>query len=166
MFTRTDRLGELRDLHTVRALDKAISQHKTPQDAIYTRYTGDDAMVATFGMDERQRSLLRGVLALRGSRSITPEHISALNDALKGSTGYNPSFTSTSANHNLNVFRSRPIERRFYTPGGTNALAASTNKIESEGVFGRGLRTEVDHISLSRDGHIVFHERVLGYKRK
>ena len=89
-----------------------------------------------------------------------------LSNAMKGTVGASNAFTSTSGNRQLNVFRGSPVERKLYVPKGTKAYAVSWNKEESEVIFGRGMKTEVIGITVAKDGHLVMHERFIGYNRK
>ena len=56
------------------------------------------------------------------------------------------------------------LERKINVPKGTNAYAVKKNAQESEVIFGRNMKAKLSHISVSNDGHIVFHEVYDGYK--
>lgn len=166
IFTRTDRRGELRDLQTVRTLDKLINNHQTAADATYTRFTKPDSVQSSFGLSREQLdNLMR-------ARSMTPAQLRTLNRALAGKTSYSAAYTSTSANRSMNAFgnlRDRPdtiFERKLYMPGGTKAYAVGRNAQESEVIFGRHANTRLMKITIASDGHIVLHEMFTGYRRR
>ena len=160
IFTRTDSKGELRDLQTVKALDRAIASGRVPKNAIFTRFTSYDAIRATFLLTSNQ------TFALKGADRLNAAELKQLSNAMKGTVGESNAFTSTSGNRQLNVFRGSPVERKLYVPKGTKAYAVSWNKDESEVIFGRGMKTEVIGITVAKDGHLVMHERFIGYNRK
>ena len=165
IFTRTDRRGALRDLQTVKTLDRLINNHQTAGDATYTRFTTPESIKSLYGLNDRQMAMLNG------ARSMTPAQMRALNRAFSGKTGYSAAYTSTSANRSMNAFgnmRERPnmtFERRLYMPGGTNAYAVGRNAQESEVIFGRHANTRLMRITIESDGHIVLHEMFTGYRR-
>ena len=85
--------------------------------------------------------------------------LAQLNGALKGTLSFSKSYSSTSA-IKKHIFSGKPFRREISVPKGTPAFAA--NRVEHETVFGRNLKTELDHVSW--DGkHIVIHERFVGY---
>lgn len=166
IFTRTDRRGELRDLQTVRTLDKLINNHQTAADATYTRFSTPEAVKSLYGLNDRQMAMMSG------ARSMTPSQMRALNRAFAGKTGYSAAYTSTSANRSMNAFGnlgSRPnmvFERKLYMPGGTKAYAVGRNAQESEVIFGRHANTRLMKVTVASDGHIVLHEMFTGYRRR
>lgn len=166
IFTRKDRRGRLRDLKTVQTLDRAIDSHSTAANGIYTRFCSPAAMQATFGLSDAQMAKLQSA----GTMSLA--QLRALNRAFNGKTSFSKAYTSTSANRSMNAF-SNPnakqsegfvFERKLYMPQGTKAYASQRNAQESEVIFGRRLQTRVMSITVSSDGHIVFHEMFDGYK--
>lgn len=160
IFTRRDRHGELRDLQTVRALDKAINGHTTSVDGTYSRYTDAEAIKATFGFTQDQVELI----AKAGM--MNSKELKRLNSLVTGTTGYSRAYTSTSANRSLNVFKDKKMwERRLYVPKGTNAYIPANNAQESETVFGRNLNTRIFGISVE-NGKVVIHEAFDGYRKK
>ena len=166
IFTRRDRKGQLRDLQTVKALDKAISTHKTPADASYVRFGGENSIKAAFGFTDSQMQMLSK------AGSMTPSQLAQLNANLVGEKSYSRSYTSTSANRSMNAFKDPKTkqakgfyyERKISVPKGTNALAVKKNAQESEVIFGRNLQTRLTGVSISPDGHIVLHETYDGYR--
>lgn len=166
IFTRKDRQGRKRDLETVKTLDKAINAHKTPADASYSRFGSANSVQATFGLTNAQMSILNN------AKSMTPAQLNQLNAALRGKSSYSAAYTSTSANRSMNAFKDPgakqskgfTFERKINTPKGTNALAMKKNAQESEVIFGRGLETRIDGISIAKDGHIVIHESFVRYR--
>lgn len=163
IFTRKDRSGRLKDLETVKTLDKKISQGKVPKNSIFVRFANPDAAIATLGMSKEQQAVFKEAIS---ARRLDADSLSALNKAFNGTRTYSNSYTSTSANRDWNVFSHYKIERRIYTPAGTKAYAAKDNKAESEVVFGRRMQTEVFKVTVSSKGNLVFHERFVGYKNK
>lgn len=166
IFTRTDRNGNLRDLETVKTLDKVISSHSTPADASYTRFCSADALQATFGLSDTQMGILKN------AGSLNQSDMSLLSNNMRGSIGFNAAYSSFSANRSMNAF-SNPnnkqskgfiFERRTSIPKGTKAYAPKRNAQESEVLFGRGMKTKVTGVSVAKDGHIVIHEVFDGYK--
>lgn len=161
LFTRQDSKGVLRDLETVKTLDRAISTHKTPENAVYTRMAGSSAIKSIFGFTSEQMNVLKDANFLSDSQ------LKQLSSVFKGRTSASRSFTSTSANANLNVFKGKKFERRLYVPKGTNAMAARSNRDESEVIFGRGVQTELIGIGVNKKtGAIILHERFVGYKKR
>ena len=166
IFKRKDRKGQLRDLQTVKALDKAISTHKTPQDASYMRFGGENSIKATFGLSDAEMSMLKQ------APTMSPAQLAQLNAMLSGKSSYSPAYTSTSANRSMNAFKDPKTkqakgfyyERKISVPKGTNALAVKKNAQESEVIFGRNLQTRLTGVSISPDGHIVLHETYDGYR--
>lgn len=167
IFTRKDRRGVLRDLNTVRTMDKLINSHATKNDAIYTRFADPGAIQAMYGLSDKQMAALLGVRGTGASR------LNALNRALANKTGYSRSYTSTSANRSMNAFGDLSqkqstklvFERKLYVPGGTKAYAPQMNAQESEVIFARHANTRLMKITVSNDGHIVLHEMFTGYKK-
>ena len=160
IFTRKDNAGQLRDLQTVKALDKAISNHQTSVDGTYSRYTDSESIAKTFGFTPEQM----GVIAKAGY--MTGSQLKQLNLVLNGKVGSSRAYTSASANRSMNAFKEKyTFERRLYVPKGTNAYIPAHNAQESETIFGRGMRTRIDHVSVE-GGHIVIHEMFDGYKKK
>lgn len=138
---------------TVAALDKAISEHTTPADGMFTRFVDSAAVKNNLGLSDAQLSMLKSIHTMDSSQ------IATLNQALKGTVSLSQSYTSTSA-INAHLFASKHFRREISVPKGTHAFA--TNKSEHEVVFGRGMKTVLDHVSL--DGkQIVLHERFIGY---
>lgn len=158
IFTRTDRYGRLRDLETVRALDRNIESHTTPRDASYTRFCDANAIKSTYGLTDAQMS------RLIGASGMTPRQLALLNRALTGKSSYSRSYTSTSGNRSLNAFQKYTFERKINVPKGTKAFAARNNSQESEVIFGRGMKTRITGITVRDDGHIVIHEMFDGYR--
>lgn len=166
IFTRKDRQGKLRDLETVRTMDKLIGSHKTPTDASYSRFGSANSIQATFGLSDAQMKLLSG------AKNMTPAQLNQLNASLRGTSSYSAAYTSTSANRSMNAFkdpRTRQaqgfnFERKISVPKGTNAFAVRNNTQESEIIFGRKMKTKLTGVSISKDGHIVIHEMFDGYK--
>lgn len=159
IFTQRDSRGRLRDLQTVKALDRVISTGKTPRNAVFTRFSNFDAIKSLFELNGDQ------VRALMQARRMPESEVKKLSAAMKGTISRSKSYTCTSGNRRLNVFRSSPVERKLYVPQGTNAFAVRRNIFESEVTFGRGVRTELMGITVSKDGHLVLHERFIGYKK-
>lgn len=166
IFTRRDRNGKLRDLETVRTLDKAISTHKTPADASYTRFGSANSIQATFGLSDAEMSMLSKAATMNASQ------LAKLNASFAGKSSYSLAYTSTSANRSMNAFKDPntkqakgfTFERKISVPKGTNALAVKKNAQESEVIFGRKLQTKLQGISIAADGHIILHEVFDGYK--
>lgn len=162
MFSRKE------DVNTVNTMDKLIAGHTTQSDASYTRFCSESALQATFGFSDAQMALIKKAPTMNAAQ------LSQLNNALAGSTSYSAAFTSTSANRSLNAFSnpSAPqskgfiFERRLNVRAGTNAYAPKQNAQESEVIFGRHANTSFGGISISGDGHIVFHENFNGYGKK
>ena len=154
------------DRDTVKALNNAIDSHTTPSDGAYTRFSGANAIQATFGLSTAQMQMIQQ------APNMTPSQLKQLNRALSGSVSYSKAYTSTSANRSLNAFsdptapqsRGFYFERKLNIPKGTKAYAPKKNAQESEVIFGRGLQTKLTGISISSDGHIVLHESFDGYK--
>jgi hypothetical protein len=117
-------------------------------------------MRSLFGFTKEQAHVILG------AGSLSSGELKKLSDMFRGRMSHSRSYTSTSANPNLNVFKGKPIERRITVPKGTHAYAVSGNPHESEVIFGRGVQTELVGISVSSSGHIVLHERFVGYKKK
>lgn len=160
IFTRKDNAGRLRDLMTVRALDKAINGHKTSMDGTYSRYTDATSIMATFGFTPEQVELI----ARAGM--MTSRELKKLNKNVLGRSGYSRAYTSASANRSMNAFKDKNIwERRLYVPEGTNAYIPSHNAQESETIFGRHLNTKIIGISVE-NGKIVIHEAFDGYRKR
>lgn len=166
IFTRTDKYGNLRDLQTVKTLDKAINNHVTQSDASYTRFCGSDAIQATFGLSNSE------IAMLASAKSMNASQLASLNSALSGKTSYSNAYTSTSANRSMNAF-SNPnasqssgwvFERKINVQKGTKAFAVRRNAQESEVIFGRKMETRLTGVSIGSDGHIVLHETFVGYK--
>lgn len=154
------------DRKTVKALDKAINNHSTPADGAYTRFTTRNAIQAAFGLTNEQMDLIAQ------APNMTPKQLAQLNKSLRGSTSFSNAYSSFSANRTLNAF-SNPYakqskgffyERKMNAPKGTKAYAPRKNAQESEVIFGRKMQTSLAGISVSSDGHIVFHESFDGYK--
>ena len=168
IFTRRDRRGRLRDLETVRTLDRLISSHKTKGNATYTRFSTPNAIQALYGLSDQQMNMLNS------ARTMTPAQLQTLNRAFAGKTGYSRAYTSTSANRSMNAFgnlRARHsagmiYERKLYMPDGTPAYAVQRNAQESEVMFGRHANTRLMKVTVSDDGHIVMHEMFTGYRRR
>lgn len=154
------------DRDTVKALDKAINSHATPDDGAYARFGSSGSIQATFGLSNAQMQLIQQ------APNMTPSQLKQLNRALSGSVSYSKAYTSTSANRSLNAFsnpnapqsRGFVFERKINVPKGTKAFAPRKNAQESEVIFGRGLQTKLTGVSVSSDGHIVLHESFVGYK--
>ena len=160
IFTRRDTAGRLRDLETVRTLDRMIDSHTTSVNGTYSRYTKSDAIKNTFGFTDEQMELI----ARAGM--MTSSQLAKLNKNISGRTGYSRAYTSASANRSLNAFKSGAVwERRLYVPEGTKAYIPSHNAQESETIFGRNLNTRIMGISVE-DGRIVIHEAFDGYKKR
>lgn len=159
IFTRTGKKGDKVDLETVRSLDRAIASGRTPSNAVYTRFVRYDAVQATYKFNDDQMRLLKNADIMSDSELRT------LNDSMRGKVAYSRSYTSASGNRSLNVFQGKPVERKLYIPKGTNAFAARKNSEESEVVFGRNMNTELIGITISKQGHVVLHERFVGYKK-
>ena len=160
IFKNRDDNGKLRDLMTVKALNKAIANGRTPANAVFTRFAGYTSIKAQFGLTDAQIAVLR-----RGG-NLSSSELKQLNDAMRGSRSISKSYTSTSANRKMNVFTGKPIERKLYVPKGTHAFAAERNRAESEVVFGRNVETVLMGITISPRGNLIFHERFVGYRRK
>lgn len=166
IFTRRDRNGRLRDLQTVQTLDRAIANHSTQKNAIYTRFCSPNALRATFNLTPAQMS------ALQSAGSMTPAQLKTLNAAFAGKSSYSKAYTSTSANRSINAFGNPKapqskgfiFERKIYAPQGTKAYAAQKNAQESEVIFGRGLQTSIMKVTIASDGHIVIHEMYDRYR--
>lgn len=154
------------DRDTVKALDKSIKNHVTPNDASYTRFSSPGAIQATFGLSDSQMQMIMN------APNMTPKQLAQLNKSLGGTLSYSKAYTSTSANRSLNAF-SNPnakqskgfiFERKINVRKGTNAYAPRKNAQESEVIFGRGMQTKLAGISIGSDGHIIFHEAFDTYK--
>ena len=160
IFTRRDTSGRLRDLETVKALDRMINSHTTSVNGTYSRYTDAEAIKATFGFTDKQINLI----AKAGM--MTSKDLARLEKHITGRSGYSRAFTSASANRSLNAFKDKKVwERRFYVPEGTKAYIPAHNAQESETIFGRHLNTRIIGISVE-DGRIVIHEAFDGYRKK
>ena len=160
IFTRKDNAGRLRDLQTVKALDKAIDSHRTTVDGTYSRYTKSDAIASTFGFTPKQIELI----ARAGM--MTSSELKRLNKLVSGRSGYSRAYTSTSANRSMNAFKDKNTwERRLYVPEGTKAYMPSHNPQESETIFGRHLNTKIIGVSVE-NGKIVIHEAFDGYRKR
>lgn len=159
MFPRENRKGEKVDIRTIRTLDKLIDQNKTKRNAIFTRYTNDEALKSVFGFTDDQLRYMR-----RFANERNAAKMKELSDGLKGRSSSSKSYTSTSANREANVFKGSLFERRIYVPAGTNAFACKENPVESETVFGRGMKTSLMKITYEGN-HIVLHEYMDGYDK-
>ena len=160
IFTRKDNAGKLRDLQTVKALDKAIAGHKTGVDGTYSRYTDAEAVKHTFGFSDEQIETIAKAGIMTGSE------LKRLNKAVEGRSGYSRAYTSTSANRSMNAFKDKKMwERRLYVTKGTNANIPSHNAQESETIFGRHMNTKIIGVSVE-NGKVVIHEAFTGYKRR
>ena len=167
IFTRRDRNGNLRDLQTVQTMDKLINNHKTNENATYTRFATANAIKSLYKFNDTQLN------ALRGAGAMDTAQLAALNRAMAGKTGYSRAYTSTSANRSMNAFgnlnaqhsRNMVFERKLYVPSGTNAYAVQRNAQESEVLFGRNANTRLMKVTVANDGHIVLHEMFTGYKK-
>lgn len=138
---------------TVAALDKVIGNHTTPKDGVFTRYVDSGAVKNILGLSDSQLKTLKSIHGMDSSE------IAMLNKALKGTESLSLSYSSTSAVKS-HLFGSKHFRREISVPKGTHAFA--TNPHEHEVIFGRGMKTVLDHISL--DGkQIVLHERFIGY---
>ena len=166
IFTRTDRSGVKRDLQTVQTLDKSIQNNVTPADASYTRYSGKSAIQASYGLTNAQMNMIMQ------APNMNAQQLTMLNRALSGTTSFSKAYTSVSANKSMNAFsnprasqsRGYIFQRTLNVPKGTHAYAARRNAQESEVIFGRKMQTKLRGISVSNDGHIVFHEDFDGYR--
>lgn len=166
VFTRKDRKGVLRDLQTVRTLDKAITTHQTQANASYTRFCSPNAIQATFGLTPAQLG------ALQNAGSMSASQLQKLNQMFSGKKSFSAAYTSTSANRSMNAFsnpsapqsRGFVFERKIYAPQGTSAYAPRRNAQESEVIFGRRMQTRIMKVDVSSDGHVVIHEMFDGYK--
>lgn len=158
LFPRTLRDGTKTDIRTIRTLDKLIDQNKTKRNAVFTRYTDARALTDVFGFTSEQIQSLVDF-------SHNPAKLKELSDGFKGRSTYSKSYTSTSANREANVFKYKEFERRIYTPAGTKAFACKENPVESETIFGRGMKTSLMRITYEH-GHIVLHEYMEGYDNK
>lgn len=138
---------------TVATLDKTIASHTTPKDAVFTRYVDSGAVQNILGLSDSQLKTLKSIHTMDSSQ------IDMLNQALKGTQSLSLSYSSTSA-VSKHLFSSKHFRREISVPKGTHAFA--TNPHEHEVIFGRGMKTVLDHVSL--DGkQIVLHERFIGY---
>ena len=154
------------DRDTVKALDRAINNHATPSDGAYARFSSPGAIQATFGLTSAQMALVQQ------APNMTSQQLAQLNKSLFGTPSHSKAYTSTSANRSLNAFgnpnakqsKGFIFERKINVPKGTKAFAPRMNAQESEVIFGRGMSTKLTGISVSSDGHIVFHESFDGYK--
>lgn len=161
IFTRSS------DKQTIKTLDRLIDTHSTPADASYTRFCSANALKNTFGFSDAQMAIISN------APNMTKSELAQLNKALSGSTSYNASYTSVSANRSLNAFKNPNashssgmiFERKISTPKGTKAFAAKKNAQESEVIFGRNAETAFGRLSVASDGHIVFHEGFTGYRK-
>lgn len=157
----------LRDLNTVRTMDKLINNHSTRSNAIYTRFADKGAIQSMYGLSDKQLN------ALLNAKNMNATQLGALNRVMANKTGYSRSYTSTSANRSMNAFsdlrahRSANLvfERKLYVPSGTKAYAPQMNAQESEVIFGRNANTRLMKITVAADGHIVLHEMFTGYKK-
>ena len=155
------------DRQTVAALDKSIANNVTPANASYTRFTSANAIQSAFGLTNQEMSMIAKAPQMNAAQ------LAQLNKILSGKTSYSRSFTSASANRSLNAFgdptkkqsRGFFFERKLNVPQGTHAYAPMKNAQESEVIFGRRMGTKLAGISVSSDGHIVFHEWFDGYKK-
>ena len=160
IFTRKDNAGQLRDLQTVRALDKAINSHTTPVKGTYSRYTSANAIKSTFGFTDDQVELIARAGMMSSSE------LKRLNKGLSGRSGYSRAYTATSANRSMNAFREKNVwERRLYVPEGTRAYMPSHNAQESETIFGRHMNTKIIGLTVE-NGKIVIHEMFDGYRKR
>lgn len=142
-----------KEKETVAALDKTIASHTTPKDGVFTRYVDSGAVKNNFGLTDAQLKMLKSIHTMDSSQ------IDMLNKALKGTISLSESYTSTSA-VSKHLFGSKHFRREISVPKGTHAFA--TNPKEHEVIFGRNLKTKLDHVSL--DGsQIVLHEVFVGY---
>ena len=163
IFTRRDRNGVLRDLNTVRTMDRLIDSHTTKNNAVYTRFADAGAVQSLYGLNDKQLS------TLLDARKMNATQMARLNRALADRTGYSRSYTSTSANRSMNAFSNREklvFERKLYVPSGTKAYAPQMNAQESEVIFGRHVNTRLMKVTVASDGHIVLHEMFTGYKKR
>lgn len=166
IFTRKDRNGRLRDLETVKTLDKAISTHKTPADAAYERFGSANSVKATFDFSDSEMKMIES------AHKMSPSQLAQLNANIQGRSSYSKAYTSTSANRSMNAFKNPKTkqakgfyyERRISVPKGTNALAMKKNAQESEVIFGRGMETRITGISIGKDGHTIIHEEFVRYR--
>lgn len=139
---------------TMMALDKAISEHHTPSNAVYTRYSSKDAIQGILGLSDSQMSQLLGIPSFSNS------DMALLNKAVGGTETLSKGYNSTSA-IKQHLFSNQLFRREISVPKGTNAYC-SKNRSEHEVIFGRNMKTVLDHISY--DGqNIVLHEKFLGY---
>lgn len=160
IFTRRDRAGNLRDLQTVRTLDRMINTHTTPVNGTYSRYTSAESIKATFGLTDEQMEIISRA-GVMDSHQLT-----RLGKSLTGTSGYSRAYTSASANRSMNAFKDKNIwERRLYVPEGTSAYIPSHNAQESEAIFGRHMNTRIIGVTVE-DGRIVIHEAFDGYRRR
>lgn len=154
------------DRKTVKTMDKLIDSHTTQSDGSYTRFCGSNALQSTYGLTDTQMQ------TLMQAPGMNKRQIGQLSKAMSGSKGFNPAYTSTSANRTLNAFSnpSAPqskgfiFERKISVKAGTKAFAPRKNAQESEVIFGRRAQTKITGISVANDGHIVIHEVFTGYR--
>ena len=155
-----------RDLNTVKTLDRLIDNHVTPKDGSYTRYCTIASIKSTYGLTDAQANILQN------AGSLDKTGLNMLNQAMKGTISSSKSYTSVSANRSANAFgdisnnRSKGyiIERSISVPKGVKSFAPKQQAQESEVIFGRGMRTKLTKVTISKDGHIVLHERFDGYE--
>lgn len=140
---------------TVKTLDKVIGEHATPNDGVFTRFVDSKAIKNNFNLTDEQVKMIKSIHKMDASQ------IDLLNKAMKGTQSLAQSYTSTSA-ISKHLFDSKHFRREISVPKGTHAFA--TNKHEHEVIFGRNMKTVLDHISV--DGsQIVFHEKFIGYEQ-
>jgi len=159
-YTITDIFSKPADRATIKALDKNINSHSTPADGAYTRFCTRESIKSAFGLTTDQ------LMMLEGADGMTRGELKNLSKALTGTSSLSLSYTSTSANREMNVFTHRTFERRISVPKGTKAFACSKNADEAEVIFGRGMKTKITGISVNKDGGIVIHEMFDGYSSK
>lgn len=160
IFTRRDNAGRLRDLETVRTLDRMIDTHATKNDGTYSRYTSAESIKSTFGFTDEQMNLIAKAGIMDSA------NLKKLGRILSGRTGYSRAYTSTSANRSMNAFRDKNMwERRLYVREGTKAYQPANNAQESETIFGRHMNTRIIGLSVE-GGKIVIHEAFDGYRKR
>lgn len=150
---------DMRDLDTVKTLDKAINSHSTPSDGTYFRFCNPASLQRSYGLSDAQINLIMQ------APNMSTSQLSQLNAALRGSKASSPGYTSVSANRSLNAFKNPTakqstgytIERRIGVKKGTKAFAPKANAQESEVIFGRNFGVNFSHITVEGN-HIVIHE--------
>lgn len=146
-----------KERNTMETLDRVISTHKTPRDGVFTRYVGSNAIQDTLGLSNAQMA------DLLDAGSMDSKELALLNKALKGTISKSASYTSTSATKEHMFSGWHSFRREISIPKGTPAFAC--NRKEHETIFGRNMKTVLDHVGYDKQSHhVVLYERFIGYE--